>query len=139
MIYDSNMTVEEIIGQSLKNAKQLNQQKRRKWVRRMLNYYGGNSTHNYIQDYFSADAFKENAIRQHGSVEAYRKALVAEQQIKTDFTNTWNNFKAKIFDPIRITMMKYLKNTKQLLRTVLSPITHLRNRVSALIFKLARK
>ena len=59
MIYDSNMTVEEIIGQSLKNAKQLNQQKRRKWVRRMLNYYGGNSTHNYIQDYFSADAFKE--------------------------------------------------------------------------------
>ena len=59
MIYDSKMTVEEIIGQSLKYAKQLNQQKRRKWVRRMLNYYGGNSTHNYIQDYFSADAFKE--------------------------------------------------------------------------------
>ena len=80
MIYDSNMTVEEIIGQSLKNAKQLNQQKRRKWVRRMLNYYGGNSTHNYIQDYFSADAFKENAIRQHGSVEAYRKALMTNQE-----------------------------------------------------------
>ena len=70
----------------------------------------------------AADAFKENAIRQHGSVEAYRKALVAEQQIKTEFTKTWNNFKAKIFDPIRITMMKVATIFMEVL-SYLQPLT----------------
>ncbi len=54
-----NMTVEEIIKQSVEALKLLNQKKRRDWVRRMLNYYGGNSTRNYIDRYFAADAFKE--------------------------------------------------------------------------------
>ena len=54
-----NMTVEEIIAQSVKNAKQLTQQRRREWVRRMLNYYGGNSTSQYIENYFASDAFRE--------------------------------------------------------------------------------
>ena len=55
----TNMTVEEIIKQSVKEAKQLNQKKRRNWVRRMLNYYGGNDTKQYIKNYFSASAFQE--------------------------------------------------------------------------------
>jgi len=59
MIYNQKMTVEEIITQSAKETKQLNQKKRREWVRRMLNYYGGNSTSQYIDNYFSADAFRE--------------------------------------------------------------------------------
>ena len=54
-----NTTVEDIIAKSVSDAKQLNQKKRRQWVRRMLNYYGGNGTHDYIQDYFSASAFRE--------------------------------------------------------------------------------
>gem|GEM_PF-4296299 len=37
------------------------------------------------------------------------------------------------------TIMKYLKKKKQLLKTILSPMTHLRNLTSALIFKLMRK
>ena len=40
MIYKNNMAVEEVIKQSVKDAKQANQRKRREWVRRMLNYYG---------------------------------------------------------------------------------------------------
>jgi hypothetical protein len=59
MIYNQNMTVEDIISHSVKDAKQLNQKNRRDWVRRLLNYYGGNSTQTYIEDYFSADAFRE--------------------------------------------------------------------------------
>ena len=53
------MTVEDIISHSVKDAKQLNQKNRRDWVRRLLNYYGGNSTQTYIEDYFSAEAFRE--------------------------------------------------------------------------------
>ena len=59
MIYNNNITVEDIIQQSLKEAKLSNQQKRRDWVRRMLNYYGGNATNQYIQNYFSSSAFQE--------------------------------------------------------------------------------
>ena len=59
MIYNQNMTVEDIISHSVKDAKQLNQKNRRDWVRRLLNYYGGNSTQTYIEDYFSAEAFRE--------------------------------------------------------------------------------
>ena len=54
-----NMTVEDIIRQSVKDSKQLNQKNRRDWVRRMLDYYGGNGTNNYIEDYFSSSAFQE--------------------------------------------------------------------------------
>ena len=38
MIYNNNMTAEEIIKQSVKDAKQYNQKMRRRWVRRMLDY-----------------------------------------------------------------------------------------------------
>ena len=54
-----NMTVEDIIQQSVAESKRLNQQSRRKWVRRMLNYYGGNGTDKYIEDYFNSTAFQE--------------------------------------------------------------------------------
>ena len=50
MIYNNNMTVEEIIQQSVKESKQLTQKKRREWVRRLLNYYGGNGTNKYIEN-----------------------------------------------------------------------------------------
>ena len=54
-----NMTVEDIIKQSITNAKLLTQKKKREWVRRLLNYYGGNNTNQYIKDFFSASAFQE--------------------------------------------------------------------------------
>ena len=59
MIYNQNMTVEEIIQQSVKDTKLSNQQARRDWVRKMLNYYGGNGTNKYIKEYFSSSAFQE--------------------------------------------------------------------------------
>ena len=55
----TNITVEEIIKQSVEAAKLMTQKKRRLWVRRMLNYYGGNATKGYINKYFAADAFRE--------------------------------------------------------------------------------
>ena len=59
MIYNNNMTVEDIIQQSVKEAKHLTQKKRRDWVRRLLNYYGGNGTSQYIENYFNSSAFQE--------------------------------------------------------------------------------
>ena len=54
-----NKTVEDIIADSVKEAKLNKQRARRNWVRKMLDYYGGNATNQYIQDYFNSSAFQE--------------------------------------------------------------------------------
>ena len=59
MIYNQQMTAEEIIKQSVEESKLLSQKKRRAWVRKMLNYYGGNDTASYIKNYFNSSAFQE--------------------------------------------------------------------------------
>ena len=53
------MTVEDIIKTSVEEAKLMTQKKRRDWVRKMLDYYGGNATNRYIQNYFNSSAFQE--------------------------------------------------------------------------------
>ena len=59
MIYNQNTTVEEIIQKSVTDSKLASHQARRDWVRRMLNYYGGNGTNEYIKNYFNSSAFQE--------------------------------------------------------------------------------
>ena len=54
-----NKTIEEIIAQSVKESKLEAQKNRRRWVRKMLNYYGGNDTERYISRYFNSSAFQE--------------------------------------------------------------------------------
>ena len=53
------MTVEDIIQESVAEAKLLREKERRKEVRKLLDYYTGTETDKYIDDYFSADAFRE--------------------------------------------------------------------------------
>ena len=59
MIYNQNMTVEQIIQESVKEVKLSSQKERRNWVRKMLDYYGGNATNQYIKQFFSSSAFQE--------------------------------------------------------------------------------
>ena len=59
MIYNSNMTAEQIIKESVAESKYYNQKARRDWVRRMLDYYGGNDTSPYIDRFFDSKAFQE--------------------------------------------------------------------------------
>ena len=59
MIYNQQMTVEQIIQESVKEVKLSSQKERRNWVRKMLDYYGGNGTNQYIENYFAASAFQE--------------------------------------------------------------------------------
>ena len=54
-----NTTVEEIIKKSIEENKVANLKGRRNWVRRMLDYYGGNATNDYINRYFNSAAFQE--------------------------------------------------------------------------------
>tara|TARA_Y100000593_G_scaffold66336_1_gene122108 strand:- start:2118 stop:3452 length:1335 start_codon:yes stop_codon:yes gene_type:complete len=54
-----NTTVEEIIKKSIEENKVSNLKGRRNWVRRMLDYYGGNATNDYINRYFNSAAFQE--------------------------------------------------------------------------------
>ena len=59
MIYNSNMTAEQIIKESVAESKYYNQKARRDWVRKMLDYYGGNDTSPYIDRFFDSKAFQE--------------------------------------------------------------------------------
>ena len=53
------MTVEQIIQDSVAEAKLLREKERRMEVRKLLDYYTGTETDKYIDEYFSADAFRE--------------------------------------------------------------------------------
>ena len=53
------MTVEQIIQESVKEFKQSQQKARREHVRKLIDYYCGSNTGNYISQYFEADAFRE--------------------------------------------------------------------------------
>ena len=53
------MTVEQIIQDSVKEFKQSQQRARREHVRKLIDYYCGSNTGNYISQYFDADAFRE--------------------------------------------------------------------------------
>ena len=53
------MTVEQIIQESVKESKLQIEKARRMEVRKLLDYYTGTETDRYIEEYFSADAFRE--------------------------------------------------------------------------------
>ena len=53
------MTVEQIIQESVKEFKQSQAQARRNHIRKLIDYYCGSSTSQYISEYFDADAFRE--------------------------------------------------------------------------------
>ena len=53
------MTVEQIIQDSVKDFKEMQAKARRRHVRKMIDYYCGSSTSQYIEQYFDADAFRE--------------------------------------------------------------------------------
>ena len=57
--FGGKATVEAIIAESVKDTKLNIQKSRRDWVRRMLDYYGGNYTNQYIEQYFDSEAFRE--------------------------------------------------------------------------------
>jgi hypothetical protein len=53
------MTVEEIIAESIKDEKLHQAKLRRRYIYKLLDYYSGSNTSQYIKDYFDADAFRE--------------------------------------------------------------------------------
>ena len=57
--FSKNQTVDQIIRESVKDVRLNVQKQRREWVRKMLDYYGGNYTSQYIEGYFDSDSFRE--------------------------------------------------------------------------------
>ena len=57
--FSKNQTVDQIIKESVKDTRLNVQKQRREWVRKMLDYYGGNYTSQYIEGYFDSDSFRE--------------------------------------------------------------------------------
>ena len=53
------MTVEQIIQNSIQDFKQSESKARRDYIRKLIDYYCGTNTSNYIRQYFDADAFRE--------------------------------------------------------------------------------
>ena len=51
--------IEDMIKSNLMETKLMMSYERRKEIRKYLNYYCGMSTNQYIQEYFTGDAFNE--------------------------------------------------------------------------------
>ena len=58
-IYDSNNYANDLIKESIKNQKHQNNSSRYMFINKLLDYYQGDDTGKYIQQYFKATAFKE--------------------------------------------------------------------------------
>ena len=58
-VFTRNRSVEQIIKESISDNKLSIQKNRRDLVRKMLNYYGGNYTSQYIEQYFNSESFQE--------------------------------------------------------------------------------
>ncbi len=57
--FTQQTTVEKLIKESIADHKLRIQKGRRDWVRKMLDYYGGNYTNQYIEQYFNSASFQE--------------------------------------------------------------------------------
>ena len=53
------MTIEDVIQESIQDAKMEAARQRRRYIYKLLDYYSGSNTAQYIADYFDADAFRE--------------------------------------------------------------------------------
>jgi hypothetical protein len=53
------MNVEQIIQESVKDFKEMQAKARRRHVRKLIDYYCGSNTSQYIDQYFDSDAFRE--------------------------------------------------------------------------------
>ena len=58
-IYDSPNYANNLIKQSIKDLKYDNNQNRYRFIDKLLDYYQGDDTGKYIQNYFKATAFRE--------------------------------------------------------------------------------
>ena len=58
-IYDSENYAMNLIKQSIKDMKYENNRSRYRFIDKLLDYYQGDDTGKYIQNYFKATAFKE--------------------------------------------------------------------------------
>ena len=59
MIYNQNLSVEQIIKQSVQEAKLQKAKARRLEIRKLLDFYSGTEIEKYVHDFFTADAFRE--------------------------------------------------------------------------------
>ena len=121
MIYNSRMSAEDVIRQSVEESKLINQKARRDWVRRMLDYYGGNNTNQYIRKYFNSSAFQEIPCY---NANFTRRFVNKMSRIYTVGANRNVN---KTYDELTIkknTRMKHVERMTRLMGTVATQIIY---------------
>ena len=59
MIYNTNMSVEEIIKKSVQEAKLQEQRRKREQIRKLLDFYSGTNIEKYVHEFFDSAAFSE--------------------------------------------------------------------------------
>lgn len=119
MIYNSKMSADEIIKKSVEESKLINQKARRDWVRRMLDYYGGNGTSEYIRKFFNSVAFQEIPCY---NANFTRRFINKMSRIYTVGANRNVN---KIYDDLTIKKnprMKHVERMTRLMGTVATQI-----------------
>lgn len=121
MVYNSNMSAEEIIRHSVEQSKLANQKMRREWVRRMLDYYGGNGTDEYINNYFNSTAFREVPPY---NVNFTRRFINKMSRIYTVGTNRNVNETYSLLTSKKDARMKHVERMTRLLGTVATQVIY---------------
>ena len=116
-----NKTVEDIILESVKDAKLSKQKARRDWVRKMLDYYGGNYTSQYISEYFNSTAFQEIPCY---NANFTRRFVNKMSRIYTVGANRNVNNQYKLLTIKKDARMKHVERMTRLMGTVATQVIY---------------
>jgi hypothetical protein len=106
---------EEIVKNSLEELKQAQSKARRDEVRKMLNYYTGTSTSEYIKKYFNADSFREIP---HYEANFTKKFINKISRIYTVGANRNVNKKYNSLISLKDVRMKHVERMTRLVGTI---------------------
>jgi len=108
-------TAEEIIKNSLRDFKQTQSRARRDEVRKLLDYYTGTSTSEYIKKYFNADSFREIP---HYEANFTKKFINKISRIYTVGANRNVNKKYNSLAGLKDVRMKHVERMTRLVGTI---------------------
>tara|TARA_R100001460_G_C3552666_1_gene175262 strand:- start:196 stop:1473 length:1278 start_codon:yes stop_codon:yes gene_type:complete len=116
------MTVEQIIQDSIKDFKEMQAKQRRMHVRKMLDYYCGSNTPQYIEQYFDADAFREIPCYEANFTKRFINKMSRIYTVGAAY-NVSNQYDSLI--RMKAARMKHIERMTRLLGTVATQVVYI--------------
>tara|TARA_R100001463_G_scaffold505_2_gene2276 strand:- start:4509 stop:5813 length:1305 start_codon:yes stop_codon:yes gene_type:complete len=116
------MTVEQIIKDSVKEFKQSQAKSRRDHIRKLINYYCGSNTSQYIYQYFDANAFREVPCYEANFTKRFINKM---SRIYTVGANRNVNSRYKDLTVMKDARMKHIERMTRLVGSVATQIVYI--------------